>query len=302
MAELPAVSMVAVAGRRPRTIELAAEIERRGFQGIYCPSIGGDQLSFCVSMAHATSSVWLGTSIQPIYFRRAWDLAQTAGYLHEVTGGRFRLGLGVSHGPVHQSLKLETGRPLSDMRAYVEELRGADAGPAGLPPITLATLRDRMLDLAVEIADGAVWANAARSHMAAQIARIPEDRRADGFFVGNMIPTVIDEDRAAAAAVNRRTLTGYVRLPNYRRYWMAAGYEEEMTAIEQAISAGRHDEVPGLMSDRWLADVTLFGTAAEVREGVEAWRDAGVSTPILVPSSTSGGQMKAVEELFAAFS
>ncbi len=281
---------------------MAAEIERRGFQGIYCPSVGGDQLSFCVSMAHATSSTWLGTSIQPIYFRRAWDLAQTAGYLHEVTGGRFRLGLGVSHGPVHQSLGLDTGRPLSDMRAYVEELRAAEPGVGGLPPITLATLRDRMLDLAVEISDGAVWANAARSHMARQIARIPEDRRASGFFIGNMIPTVIDDDPAAAAAVNRRTLTGYVRLPNYRRYWMAAGYEEEMTAIADAIAAGRHDDVPGLMSDRWLADVSLFGTAADVRAGVEAWREAGVSTPILVPSSTSGGQMKALEELFRAFS
>ena len=55
------------------------------------------------------------------------------------------------------------------------------------------------------------------------------------------------------------------------------------------------------MSDRWLADVTLFGSAAEVREGVEAWYAAGVKTPILVPSSTEGGQMRAFAELFAAF-
>ena len=55
------------------------------------------------------------------------------------------------------------------------------------------------------------------------------------------------------------------------------------------------------MSDRWLADVTLFGSAAEVREGVEAWYAAGVKTLILVPSSTEGGQMRAFQELFAAF-
>jgi alkanesulfonate monooxygenase SsuD/methylene tetrahydromethanopterin reductase-like flavin-dependent oxidoreductase (luciferase family) len=55
------------------------------------------------------------------------------------------------------------------------------------------------------------------------------------------------------------------------------------------------------MSDRWLRDVTLFGSVAEVREGLEAWLAAGVKTPILVPSSTSGGQMKALEELLAAF-
>ncbi len=47
--------------------------------------------------------------------------------------------------------------------------------------------------------------------------------------------------------------------------------------------------------------MTLFGSAAEVRDGVEAWRDAGVRTPILVPSSTRGGQMVALEELIRAF-
>jgi alkanesulfonate monooxygenase SsuD/methylene tetrahydromethanopterin reductase-like flavin-dependent oxidoreductase (luciferase family) len=51
------------------------------------------------------------------------------------------------------------------------------------------------------------------------------------------------------------------------------------------------------MSDRWLSQVTLFGSPAEVREGVEAWYAAGVKTPILVPSSTRGNQMVALQEL-----
>ena len=302
MSGMPAVSLVAVPGRRKRAGELAAEVERRGFSGIYCPSVGGDQLSFCVSIAQATSTLPFGTSIQPIYFRSAWDLAQTAGYLNELSDGRFRLGLGVSHGPVHERLGLQPGRPLSDIRNYVADLRSAAEKPGGLPPITLAALRDRMLDLAVEISDGAVWANAARSHMAKQVARIPAERRQDGFFVGNMIPTVIDDDRAAAAAVNRRTLSGYVRLPNYRSYWAEAGYGEEMAAIEAALDAGETDRIPDLMTDRWLSDVTLYGSVADVRAGIEAWQDAGVTTPIIVPSSTSGGQLKAIDELFAAFS
>ena len=44
------------------------------------------------------------------------------------------------------------------------------------------------------------------------------------------------------------------------------------------VEAGEHQRLPSLMSDRWLADVTLFGTAHEVREGVEAWFEAGVRT------------------------
>ena len=51
----------------------------------------------------------------------------------------------------------------------------------------------------------------------------------------------------------------------------------------------------------WLSDVTLFGSAKDVRDGVEAWRATGVRTVILVPSSTRGGQMVAFEELIAAW-
>jgi len=86
-----------------------------------------------------------------------------------------------------------------------------------------------------------------------------------------------------------------------RDYWKEAGYIDEMTAIETGIAENRGADIPSLISDRWLADATLFGPGARVREGVAAWRDAGVTTPILVPSSAYGNQLKAVEEIFAAF-
>jgi alkanesulfonate monooxygenase SsuD/methylene tetrahydromethanopterin reductase-like flavin-dependent oxidoreductase (luciferase family) len=143
-----------------------------------------------------------------------------------------------------------------------------------------------------------VWANAARSHMPESLKALPDAARTSpDFFVGNMVPTCIDADRAAAAAVNRRTLIGYVKLPNYQNYWIEAGFEEEMQAIRRAIAAGREDELPSLMSDRWLTQVTLYGSPAEVREGVEAWYAAGVKTLIVVPSSTKGNQMVALQQL-----
>ncbi len=298
---MPAVSLAAVPGKRLRALEIAAEIERRGFAGIYCPSLG-DALGLCTSLAHVTSTIRFGTAIEPIYFRHPTSMAQTASYIHEVSGGRFDLGLGVSHGPVHERLQLDVGRPLSDMRRYVAGMREAGDRIGQLPPIVLATLRDRMVALAAEVADGAVWANGSRSHMRASLEVVRKERRANGFFVGNMIPTVIDDDRDAAAAINRRTLTGYVALPNYRNYWKAAGYVEEMQAIEAALAAGEREKVPSLMSDKWLSDCTLFGSATEVRDGVEAWFDAGVTTPIVVMSSTKGGQFVALQELFDAYS
>ena len=178
--------------------------------------------------------------------------------------------------------------------------RGQSLGP--LPPIIIAALRKRMVALAGEIAEGVVFANASLSHMAESLAALPAAKRNDpDFFIGNMIPTCISDDVEAAKAVNRRTLTNYGFLPNYRNYWKEAGYVEEMAAIDTAIAENRRDDVPKYFSDKWLADNTLFGTAAKVREGVEAWRAAGVHTPILVPSSAAGNQLKAVEEVFATF-
>ena len=116
-----------------------------------------------------------------------------------------------------------------------------------------------------------------------------------------MLPTCISDDVEAAKNVCRKNLIHYAFLPNYRNYWKEAGYAEEMTEIERAIAAGRRDDVPRYLTDRWLDDVSLFGSAARVREGVEAWQASGVSTPVIVPSSTSGGQLKALEEVFATF-
>jgi len=294
---MPALSLVAMPGRRVKTLELAKEMEDRGFGGIFGPSFG-DVISLCLSIGHVTERIPFGSSIQPIYLRPAADLAQTASYLAEVTGRRFHLGIGVSHGPVHKRLGIEVGKPLSDTRDYVATIRKV-IGDAACPPIVLATLRTKMLQLAVEIADGAVWANASRSHMAESLKVVPADRT--DFFVGNMIPTVIDDDRDAARAVNRKTLTGYVSLPNYRNYWKEAGYVEEMEGIEKALAAGDMDSVKTHMTDRWLDDCTISGPAGFVRDEVDAWFESGVSTPIVVPSSTSGGQLKAIEEIFAVY-
>jgi alkanesulfonate monooxygenase SsuD/methylene tetrahydromethanopterin reductase-like flavin-dependent oxidoreductase (luciferase family) len=297
----PAVSLAAAAGRRRATIEIAQRFEKEGFAGIYCPSFG-DGLGLCEALALETREIRFGTSIANLYSRHPYDYAHTAALVHELAGGRFRFGIGVSHGPTLARLKVAAGKPLQDMRHFVTELQvGAKlAGP--LPPLVLATLRHKMVALAGEIAQGAVWANAARSHMAASLSHLPATARSNpDFFIGDMVPTCIDPDRAAAAAVNRRTLIGYVKLPNYQNYWVEAGYEEEMQAIRKAIAAGEEDKIPSLMSDRWLSDVTLYGSATEVRDGIEAWRAAGVNTPIVVPSSTQGGQMVALQELIELY-
>ena len=297
MAQQPALSLAAIPGRRGKTLELAGEIERRGFPGIYCPSLA-DGLALCEALAFVTEEIEFGTSITPIYTRHVQDFANTASFIHEASNGRFRFGIGVSHAPALDRLGLKAGKPLADMKRFVAELKAVPRA-GQLPPITLATLRKKMIALAEEIGDGMVFANAARSHMAESLAVLSAATRGGDFFIGNMIPTCVNDDRAAAAAVNRKTLTSYALLPNYRNYWKEAGYEEEMAGVEAAIDAKAFDRVGDALSDRWLEDTTLFGSAAQVREGIEAWFDAGVKTPIIVPSSANGGQFVAFEEFFS---
>src|SRR6266403_2636745 len=238
---LPALSLVAVPGRRRVTLDIAREAERRGFAGIYVPSIFGN-MAQSTALALATERLVCGTAIAPIYARTVEDFAQSAAFIHEISGGRFRFGVGVAHAPSHLRMGVTVGKPLADTRAFVARFRSHEAfGP--LPPIILAALRKGMVALAGEIADGLVFANASRSHMAASLSVLPAGKCRDpAFLVANMIPTCSSDDIEAAKAVNRRTLTRYTMLPNYRNYWKEAGYVEEMTAIETALAAGRQAE------------------------------------------------------------
>ncbi len=301
MSRMPALSLAAVPGRRLATLELASEIERRGFTGIYCPSTVAN-VTLCAALAQRTNEIYFGTSIAPIYARTVLDYAQTISFIHEISGGRFRFGIGVSHGPSLKRMGVTAGKPLSETRDFVAELKAVER-VGDMPPIILATMRRKMIALAGEIGDGMVFANASRSFMAASLAALPEGKRNDNnFYIGNMIPTCISDDVEAAKAVNRRTLNSYVQLPNYRNYWKESGYEEEMAGVEAAMAAGEQEKIAGHLSDKWLADNTLFGSVTQVRDGLEAWFDAGIHTPILVPSSANGNQLVAFQEMFAAFS
>ena len=297
---LPALNLVAAPGQRRATLDLAREIERRGFAGISVSSQFSN-MAQCLGLAFATERIPFATAIAPIYAQTAEEFAHGAAYIHEVSGGRFQFGIGVAHAPSLLRMGVTPGKPLGDIRAFVAKLKSYE-GIGALPPIILAALRKRMVALAAEIADGLVFANGSLSHMAASLAVLPAAKRNDpNFFIGNRIRTCICDDEAEAKAVLRRTVTNYALMPNYRNYWKEAGYLEEMTAIEHAVAEGRPNEIPRYLPDRWLADVTLFGPAAKIREGVEAWRAAGISTPVLVPLSADGDQKTAIRDVFGAF-
>jgi alkanesulfonate monooxygenase SsuD/methylene tetrahydromethanopterin reductase-like flavin-dependent oxidoreductase (luciferase family) len=137
---MPDIALTAVPGRRRTTVDLAKEIERRDFGGVYCPSFG-DGIGLCEAVALENTTLRMGTSIANIYVRHPFDYAQSASSIHEVSGGRFTFGIGVSHGPTHEAMGTKTGKPLADTRRFVEALRAAEPRTGPLPPLVQAARR-----------------------------------------------------------------------------------------------------------------------------------------------------------------
>jgi len=296
----PGLNLIAEPGRRPAALDMAREIERRGFAEIQVSSSYAN-MAQCVGLGFATKQIAFATAIAPIYAETTEEFAHTAAYIHEMSGGRFRFGIGVAHGPTHVRMGITPGKPLGDIRAFVDKYKSYEA-IGGLPPIVLATLRKRMIALAGEIAEGMVFSGGSRAHMAESLAVLPPAKRADDrFYIGNRIRTCLSTDVAEAKAVLRRTMAHYLLLPYYRNYWKEAGYIDEMAAVERAAAAGDTGDLGRFLTDAWMADVTLFGTPAQIRDGVEAWREAGIKTPVLVPLSPDGNQETALRQALAAF-
>lgn len=296
--EKPGFTLTGVPGHRKALIETARELDRRGFPHVYCPS-RGDGLGLCLAIAQATGRMMIGSGIANIYLRHPSDVAETAMLIDEISDGRFRLGLGVSHPTANEPLNVSVGKPLGDMRTYVERIRQA-AADQPFPPIVIAALRRKMTQLAGQIAEGVLWAQAALSHMPASLQQIPAEKMAS-LIVGNLAPCAVSDDRPLALGAIQRGLRLYMALPNYQNYFIEAGYEEEVERARAAVAAHDNAALLNSVSERMAGDIGLFGTAAQVREKVEAWREAGVQDITLGAISTTGNQARAIEEVAAIF-
>jgi alkanesulfonate monooxygenase SsuD/methylene tetrahydromethanopterin reductase-like flavin-dependent oxidoreductase (luciferase family) len=285
-------------GDHQRIIDIAREAERRGFPGVYSES-PGDNVALSLAVLDRTERITVGTGILGIYLQHAHTTATAAMLIEDLHPGRFQLGLGVSHVPFHEDMGVRFGKPLGDMRRYVENIRMV-AGSHRLPPLLIGALRRKMTSLAGEVGDGVMWANAALSHMPYSISQLPEDR-SEGFILSSSAPACVSEDRGVALAGIRRYLLFYMKLPNYQNYFVEAGYERE---VEQARQAAVRDDDEGVMaaiSEAMAADIGVFGTPTEMQDQIAAWNAAGVEHLILDPVAATGAPSLAAFEIMAAF-
>jgi len=284
-------------------VALARRADALGFESLWVThGAGRDALLVLSAYSQAAPHAGLGTGVVPIYPRHPVLLAQEALTLSELSGGRLRLGLGVSHRPmIEGALGLDMGRPLQVMREYVAVFRAALEGKvahegaryrvawqSGLPrlpaapPILLAGLSPTMLELAGEIADGAVlWLCAPtyiREHAIPAIrrGRGRAGKSLDGFEVVAAVPALLTVDRAAGSALFKAELVRYLALPFYRAMLEHSGFGAELAAYDRA---PRPDAVP----ERLASALSAVGDFKRLSLFVAAHREAGVTLPALRP-------------------
>jgi alkanesulfonate monooxygenase SsuD/methylene tetrahydromethanopterin reductase-like flavin-dependent oxidoreductase (luciferase family) len=289
----------------PEMAALARLADELGYDTATCSHIAArDSFTALAGLAMVTGRVRLATAVAPIYHRSPASMAQTAATIDDLSGGRFRLGLGVGHrvtmGGWHGQ---EIGRPVPEMREYVALVRALLAGtetPAGQRwkstfrftgitprpdlPVLLAGLSPAMLRLAGEVADGVVlWACPAHYVRDVVLPEVAKGRAAvgkslDGFAVMPAIPIAVGADHRTALTGIRAELHRYFGLPFYRAMFSAAGYDSDLRAYD---SAGDRDVQEEAISEEFIAALCAIGDEAEARATIARYQAAGATNPIL---------------------
>jgi alkanesulfonate monooxygenase SsuD/methylene tetrahydromethanopterin reductase-like flavin-dependent oxidoreductase (luciferase family) len=287
-------------GDFPAAVELARLAERLGYESLWVThGLGRDSFLVLAAYGAATARIGLANGVVPIYPRHPVAMAQAALTLNEMTGGRFRLGIGVSHAAsMEDMLGLRVVEPLAAMREYVAVLRGALGEGADFhgrhyrarwamgvpkrppaPPIYLAALSAKMLELAGEIADGVVlWLCPPAYVRDVAVPALTRGRRRagralDDFTIVAAVPLAVTADRAVGMTAFRAELVRYATLPFYRAMLTAAGLGDALAAFD------RDGAVPEAMAEA----LGVVGSADAAREYVEAYRRAGVTLPAVRP-------------------
>src|SRR5213594_1620220 len=281
-------------------VTLARRVEALGYESAWVThGLGRDSFLVLAAYGGVTTRLGLGIGVVPVYPRHPIVMAQAALTLSEMTGGRFRLGIGVSHrASMEAQLGLTLTEPLAVMREYVAVLRGGLGAGADFsgrhyrvrwsmgvperppaPPIYLAALSAKMCELAGEIADGAVlWLTPPAYVRDVAVPALERGRRRagktlEGFEIVAAVPLAVGDDRAAAMSAFRAELKRYVEQPFYRAMMQAAGLGDAVAAFDRA------GEVPESLAEA----LGGIGAARAARDYVEAYRKAGVTLPAVRP-------------------
>lgn len=265
-----------------RVLEMASQVEADGFDHFFLPQIFElDAMTTLAVVGREVPRIALGTAVVPTYPRHPMVMAQQALTVQATTGGRFILGIGLSHQIViEHMLGYSFDKPATHMREYLAVLMpllreqtvsfsGATISghvtvtikDAESPPVLVAALGEKMLQIAGALADGTMtWMTGPATlaqHIVPNINSAASDSGRPLPRVGAALPVMVTNDASSARELASREFAIYNELPSYRA----------MLDREGATGPG---------------DVAIVGTATEVRDAIAHLEVVGVTDFVAV--------------------
>jgi probable F420-dependent oxidoreductase len=252
----------------------AAKIEELGYSTLWVPeAVGRDPFTILGYLAARTSKLKLATGIANIYARDAMTMRAIQHTLAEASGGRFVLGLGVSHAPMVTGIRgHEYGKPVTTMRNYLDTMEKAlYVGPKAdeEAPVVLAALRPNMLRLAAEKTRGAHPYFVPPEHTARAREILGE-----GPILAPEQKVLLETDASRAREIARANMKTYLALPNYQNNLRWLGFGD--------------DDLADGGSDRLVDAIVAWGDEKAIAERIQAHHDAGADHVCIQPFRADG--------------
>jgi F420-dependent oxidoreductase-like protein len=306
------------AGNDAENLELAREADRLGYSVVWAAEAYGSDAATVLSwVAAQTERIDVGSAIFQIPGRTPALTAMTAATLDTLSGGRFRLGLGVSGPQVSEGWHgVRFDKPLARTREYVEIVRMAlgrkvvrhegefftlplPDGPGKALrltvhpvrehlPIYLAAVGPKNLELAGEIADGWLaiffspeFAGEALDHL--RIGRARAGKDLSDFDVVPTVPVVVGDDLTACAEPVRAYSALYVggmgsREKNfYNQLAVRMGYGEAAAQIQDLYLRREYAAAAAAVPFEFIDRTALIGPKERIAERLVAYAAAGVT-------------------------
>lgn len=257
----------------PQTAEFAQKVEKLGYQTLWIPeAVGREPFPHAAYLLDKTSKLNIATGIANIYGRDAQTMAASSKTVAELSGGRFLLGIGVSHKPLVSNLRGHSyDKPYSYMKEYLPKMKNAlyqAPAPKEPVPVVIAALHPKMLALCAEETQGTHTYFVPPEHTAkvrAQIGPKP--------WICVEQKVILSTDATAARTAARFFMKTYVpRLPNYTNNLKNLGWKDA--------------EFENGCSDKLVDAIVAWGTETQIRERIDAHFKAGATHVCIQPLRT----------------
>ncbi|WP_431729394.1 LLM class F420-dependent oxidoreductase [Verrucosispora sp. TAA-831] len=300
-------------------LAMAQEADRLGYSVVWAAeAYGSDSPSMLSWMAGQTERIDIGSAVMQIPARTPAMTAMTAATLDALSGGRFRLGLGVSGPQVSEGWHgVRFGKPLARTREYVDIVKLAVArkevaydgefyqlplpdGPGKALrlgfhpprehiPIYLAAVGPKNLELAGEIADGWLAVFYAPEFAQEQLAAVGAGRakvgkELVGFDVVPSVPVVVGDDVDSCAQLVRWYAALYVggmgsRQQNfYNQLATRMGYGDAAREVQDLYLAKRQRDAAAAVPLEFIDRTSLLGPKERIAERMRQYAESGVTT------------------------